>query len=234
MISKRSSEPCQKARATIRNGKLPSRHADRLWGGPGVGAPCTVCNEPVTKSEMEFAVEFAPGVRTPVNLAFSTQEEFPPLRALWKSKLFGIPRLWGGPANGESCDACEEIVPKAMMIIEGLSGDEGGVGVQFHVRSFQVWDSERKTPGHEERAGLALPRASDPWSSARSAVGRWQRSCAIAETNSGPTTRTSVRHARRRTLSPSNRNRKQRRLMTATPTDFGHSLGRRNHARSEW
>ena len=41
-----------KAREVIRTGKLPSRRPDRTWGGPGVGAPCTVCGEAVTKDHL--------------------------------------------------------------------------------------------------------------------------------------------------------------------------------------
>lgn len=58
-----------------------------------------------------------------------------------------IPRVWGGPGNEESCDGCEERVSKAQLIIEGV-GSNGG-GVQFHVRCFHLWDSERQVPGHE-------------------------------------------------------------------------------------
>ena len=47
------------AREAVRNGKLPSRRPDRTWGGPGVGARCTVCELPVTKDEMEFEIQFA-------------------------------------------------------------------------------------------------------------------------------------------------------------------------------
>jgi hypothetical protein len=49
----------RKAREAVREGKLPSRPPDRVWGGPGVDAPCSVCGLPVTKTEMEFEVEFA-------------------------------------------------------------------------------------------------------------------------------------------------------------------------------
>ena len=48
-----------KARTAIRDGKLPSQRPDRTWGGPGVGASCSVCEMPVTKDEMEFEIEFA-------------------------------------------------------------------------------------------------------------------------------------------------------------------------------
>jgi hypothetical protein len=42
-----------KARAAVRDGKLPSRRPDRTWGGPGVGATCSVCDLPVERDEME-------------------------------------------------------------------------------------------------------------------------------------------------------------------------------------
>ena len=49
----------EKARAVVQAGKLPSRAPDRTWGGPGVGAPCSVCDSPVNKNELEFEIEFA-------------------------------------------------------------------------------------------------------------------------------------------------------------------------------
>jgi hypothetical protein len=48
-----------KAREVIRTEKLPSRRPDRTWGGPGVGAPCTICGEPVTTDQMEFEIQFS-------------------------------------------------------------------------------------------------------------------------------------------------------------------------------
>jgi hypothetical protein len=48
----------EKARAVVQSGKLPARAPDRTWGGPGVGAACTVCERPVTKDEMEFEIQF--------------------------------------------------------------------------------------------------------------------------------------------------------------------------------
>ena len=55
----------EKARTVIQNGKLPSRTPDRTWGGPGVGAPCTICELPVRSTEMEFEIQFARDGGTP-------------------------------------------------------------------------------------------------------------------------------------------------------------------------
>ena len=36
-----------------------------------------------------------------------------------------IPRVWGGPGNGEACDACEAVITKDELVIEGISLAEG-------------------------------------------------------------------------------------------------------------
>ena len=46
-------------RAAFRVVKLPRREPDRVWGGPGVGARCSVCEKPVTRDEVEYELEFA-------------------------------------------------------------------------------------------------------------------------------------------------------------------------------
>ncbi len=48
----------EQARVAIQNGKLPTRPPDRTWGGPGIGAECSVCGRPVTKDELEFEIQF--------------------------------------------------------------------------------------------------------------------------------------------------------------------------------
>jgi hypothetical protein len=47
-----------KAKEVIRTGKLPNQRPDRTWGGPGVGAPCAVCGEPVKRDQLEFEIRF--------------------------------------------------------------------------------------------------------------------------------------------------------------------------------
>ena len=57
-----------------------------------------------------------------------------------------IPRMWGGPGNGEICDGCGETVTKTQVVMEGLSGKDRDV--QFHVTCFHVWDATRQVLGH--------------------------------------------------------------------------------------
>ena len=57
-----------------------------------------------------------------------------------------IPRVWGGPGQNERCDACEELVMKPQMLMEGIG--ESGRGIQMHVKCFYVWDKEREPVGH--------------------------------------------------------------------------------------
>ena len=54
-----------------------------------------------------------------------------------------IPRVWGGPGSGETCDVCETIVTKDQFVMEVISAADGR-GVQLHVRCFSVWESERR------------------------------------------------------------------------------------------
>jgi hypothetical protein len=77
------------------------------------------------------------------------------LRLLIREKLVNgslphnhIPRIWGGPGNGETCDGCGEIVTRSQMLMEGAL-DAMGRGIRFHVACFQAWDAERQVPGHE-------------------------------------------------------------------------------------
>jgi hypothetical protein len=80
-----------------------------------------------------------------------------------------IPRVWGGPGHGETCDGCGETVTHAQLVMEGP--DAKGRGVQFHVGCFHVWDVERQVPGCEPsvrlpaRSGFRAPaaRPGRPW-----------------------------------------------------------------------
>jgi hypothetical protein len=51
----------KKAREAMQAGKLPSRVPQRMWGGPGIGACCTICGRPAGHHEVEFELEFSRG-----------------------------------------------------------------------------------------------------------------------------------------------------------------------------
>ena len=54
-----------------------------------------------------------------------------------------IPRVWGGPGNGEMCDACEAVITKDEWVMEGISLAGGRKALQLHVECFHLWEKER-------------------------------------------------------------------------------------------
>jgi len=48
----------EKAREALYSRRMPTRHPDRTWSGPGVGASCPVCELPITSDQLELEVEF--------------------------------------------------------------------------------------------------------------------------------------------------------------------------------
>ena len=58
-----------------------------------------------------------------------------------------MPRFWGGPGDGEYCDACDTCITKEQLVMEGIASVfSGKKPVQFHVRCFFIWDAERRVP----------------------------------------------------------------------------------------
>jgi hypothetical protein len=55
----------EQARAAIRSGKLAARRPYRTWGGPGIGAACSVCGRPVTADELEVEIQCVRGGSDP-------------------------------------------------------------------------------------------------------------------------------------------------------------------------
>ena len=75
------------------------------------------------------------------------------LRRLVREKIAGnlLPpdecsKVLGGPANGETCDACSLIIAKTELLLECI-GDRYLRSHLFHVRCFYIWDSEIRTSG---------------------------------------------------------------------------------------
>jgi len=54
----------ERARQAIEAGKLPSCRPKSMWGGPGIGACCGICDKPVMHDETEFEIEFAQNDRS--------------------------------------------------------------------------------------------------------------------------------------------------------------------------
>lgn len=55
-----------------------------------------------------------------------------------------IPRVWGGPAAGETCDACDRLILGDQLVIEGIALAGGRKPLQLHVQCFGIWDEERR------------------------------------------------------------------------------------------
>ena len=91
------------------------------------------------------------------------------LRLLIRSKLNdgrlpynSMPRFWGGPGDGQQCDACDTRITKEQFVMEGIASmrtDEKPV--QFHVKCFYVWDAERLrvTPPRDATFAADIARA---------------------------------------------------------------------------
>jgi hypothetical protein len=56
----------------------------------------------------------------------------------------GIQKVWSSPSDGEMCDACDAVVARDQLLMEGLTLDLGRRPFKFHVRCFQIWDHERR------------------------------------------------------------------------------------------
>jgi hypothetical protein len=58
-----------------------------------------------------------------------------------------MPRFWGGPSDGEQCDACDKLIRQDQLVMEGISSKiSSKKPVQFHVICFQLWDHARREP----------------------------------------------------------------------------------------
>jgi hypothetical protein len=54
----------------------------------------------------------------------------------------GIRTVWSTPSDGETCDACDTVLAKDQLLMEGATLDLGRRPLQMHVRCFQIWDHE--------------------------------------------------------------------------------------------
>jgi hypothetical protein len=57
----------------------------------------------------------------------------------------GVQRIWSSPSDGQTCDACDTVLAKDQMLMEGVTLDLGRSHMlQLHVRCFQMWEHERR------------------------------------------------------------------------------------------
>jgi hypothetical protein len=79
--------------------------------------------------------------------------EAPAIRRLIREKLKdgrlpydGIPRFWGGPSEGEQCDACDTLITDDI-VMEGIGSAGGGrKSIQMHIECFALWYEVRGEP----------------------------------------------------------------------------------------
>ena len=57
-------------------------------------------------------------------------------------------KIFGGPSNGETCDGCGEVIAKTQLMMDCV-GEHYPKTLQFQVRCFYIWDSERRALGEE-------------------------------------------------------------------------------------
>jgi hypothetical protein len=91
----------EKAREVIQGRKLPNRPPDRMWGGPGTGADCTVCSAPVKRAELEFEIEFARDGDDP---GLNTYHVHIPCFAAWQFERHKLDQLVPGGSSSDQPD----------------------------------------------------------------------------------------------------------------------------------
>ena len=56
-----------------------------------------------------------------------------------------VQRIWSSPSDGETCDACDTVLAKDQVLMEGVTLDLGRTHIlQLHVGCFQMWEHERR------------------------------------------------------------------------------------------
>jgi hypothetical protein len=58
-LTRLESDLRERARELIREGRLPDRAPARVWGGPGSGIACSLCEQAIPANEMEYEADAA-------------------------------------------------------------------------------------------------------------------------------------------------------------------------------
>ena len=64
-----------------------------------------------------------------------------------------VPRVFGRPGNGETCDACELPMTQEQMAIQGIALAAGRR--QLHASCFQIWETERRKLPEDHGSALS-------------------------------------------------------------------------------
>jgi hypothetical protein len=56
-LTQREAELRPIARQRIANGQLPHDAPSQMWGGPGTGQLCSICDKPIQPDELEYEIE---------------------------------------------------------------------------------------------------------------------------------------------------------------------------------
>ena len=71
-----------------------------------------------------------------------------------------LPRVCGGPGQGETCDGCGEIVTRAELALENADAEHP---IHFHVPCFYIWDAQRRALNLDSSLGFQpAPRSGAP------------------------------------------------------------------------
>lgn len=104
--AREGSDSRRKARDAIAAKRLPSVAPTRMWGGPGTGAACVICGEPVRREEISYELEFAGSsscechVHIPCFTAWQAERQRNAVAASGASTLLAPPQE-GTMAGGE-------------------------------------------------------------------------------------------------------------------------------------
>ncbi len=61
-----------------------------------------------------------------------------------RQPVYKISRLLAGPGR-ETCDACDTLITKEQLGVEGILVGDGGRPLPVHAGCFQIWNAERRT-----------------------------------------------------------------------------------------
>jgi hypothetical protein len=119
----------QKVREAMEAGKLPKRRPERMWGGPGSGACCRVCGEPVKHDDVEFELDFFRADGDPATGSYHVHSR---CFAAWELERKAERQNGDGAAdaNPPGNQTCLAINPP---MIAGASNAASGTGVNRRV-----------------------------------------------------------------------------------------------------